>query len=239
MGAREADQPKSGSDHSRGRVYSSHRFCDFSGYFTVVLGMKQYKEEVRRHYDLLIDEGNDPVDDSEELRRYMDGWDGQIFMEELNPNSNADILEIGVGSGRLAVRVAQQCRAFTGIDLSPKTIVRARENLKNFSNVTLICADFLEYAFIEKFDLVYSSLTFLHIYEKEKAVRKIAAILKDKGRLVLSLDKGRKEILDFGSRCLRVYPDSPAEIGEYAAKAGLELLKQVETERAYIVSFKK
>ena len=32
------------------------------------------------HYDSLIDENNDPVHDSLQLREYMDKWDGQKFI---------------------------------------------------------------------------------------------------------------------------------------------------------------
>lgn len=33
--------------------------------------------DVSTHYDKLIDEGNDPVHDSEPLKQYMDNWEGQ------------------------------------------------------------------------------------------------------------------------------------------------------------------
>ena len=36
----------------------------------------QNQHAVIRHYDALIDEGNDPVLDPAPLRRHMDGWDG-------------------------------------------------------------------------------------------------------------------------------------------------------------------
>ena len=35
------------------------------------------------HYDLLIDEGNDPFHDPPELRSYMDQWDGARFLDAL------------------------------------------------------------------------------------------------------------------------------------------------------------
>ena len=36
---------------------------------------------VKEHYDLLIDEGNDPVYDPMPLQEYMDKWDGQKFID--------------------------------------------------------------------------------------------------------------------------------------------------------------
>lgn len=117
---------------------------------------------VSKHYDLLVEENNDPVCDPEPLRKYMDKWDGQQFIDSLLLTKEKSVLEIGVGTGRLAVRVAPECREFCGIDLSPKTVKRAKENLKKQTNVTLVCGDFMSYEFGRKFDVIYSSLTFMH-----------------------------------------------------------------------------
>ena len=84
------------------------------------------------HYDLLIDEDNDPFRDPPELQEYMNGWDGEKFVEALELTKNKKVLEIGIGTGRLAVRVAPHCRKLTGIDISPKTVERAKENLKDY-----------------------------------------------------------------------------------------------------------
>ncbi len=87
------------------------------------------KDDVIIHYDTLIDLNNDPVHDPEPLKEYMDKWDGAFFIEKLNLQDTDTILEIGVGTGRLAVRVAPYCQKFYGIDVSPKTIERATLNL--------------------------------------------------------------------------------------------------------------
>ena len=119
---------------------------------------------------MLIDENNDPVRDIQVLRDYMDKWDGQAFIDELQLLKNKSVLEIGVGTGRLAVKTAPQCGNFTGIDISPKTIDRAKENLADLPNVTLICDDFMTHEFTRQFDIIYSSLTFMHISDKLRAI---------------------------------------------------------------------
>lgn len=83
---------------------------------------------VKKHYDLLIDENNDPFNDAEELKAYMDTWDGKPFIDELKLTKKDNVLEIGIGTGRIAVKVAPHCLHLTGIDLSPKTINKAKEN---------------------------------------------------------------------------------------------------------------
>ena len=193
-------------------------------------------QDVRRHYDLLIEENNDPVQDPPELRRYMDQWDGELFLEALALDGTQSVLEIGVGTGRLALRTAPMSRRFIGIDLSPKTIVRAGENLASFGNVTLLCGDFLTTAFHDTYDVIYSSLTFMHVAQKEIAIAKLASLLVPGGRMVLSLDKNRDEIIDYGTRKIRVYPDDPQRIVALMQAAGLSIRSTAETAFAYIIA---
>ena len=54
------------------------------------------KNDVIQHYDLLIDENNDPVHDPKPLRDYMDKWDGQSFIDKMELNKDKSVLEIGV-----------------------------------------------------------------------------------------------------------------------------------------------
>ena len=190
--------------------------------------------DVIAHYDLLIDEGNDPVRDPESLREYMDKWDGQRFIHDLGLTEEKTVLEIGVGTGRLAVRTAPACKSCWGIDLSAKTVDRARENLVDCGTVKLLCGDFLAAEFDESFDVIYSSLTFMHIEEKEAALRKAAALLKKGGRFVLSIDNNPADRIDMGTRCVVIYPDDPAEMADCILAAGLHMVKRYRTEFATV-----
>ena len=192
------------------------------------------RESVTHHYDLLIDENNDPVHDPKTLQDYMDKWDGQAFIDKMELNKNKSVLEIGVGTGRLAVRVAPLCGDFYGVVISQKTIERAKENLAELENVRLTCADFLSYEFGRTFDVVYSSLTFMHVEEKQKAINKVATLLKDGGRFVLSIDKNQERFIDTGTSKITVFPDTPEPIKTYIANSRLLLLEHFETEFANI-----
>lgn len=197
----------------------------------------------RNHYDALIDEINDPVCDPVLLREYMDKWDGEVFIEVLQFSPDKTVLEVGVGTGRLAVRICGKCERFTGIDISPKTIERAKENLRGFNNVSLICGNFLTYQFNERFDIIYSSLTFMHIQNKRAAIQRAAILLNPGGRFVLSIDKNQQMEIDYasgyGSRKIVVYPDTPEEITALITEAGLNIEKQFETEFALIITARK
>lgn len=196
--------------------------------------MNSEKRTIIDHYNLLVGENNDPVHDPKPLRDYMDRWDGQGFIDKMELDKSKTVLEIGVGTGRLAVRVAPLCGHFVGIDISPKTVERAKENLSGQADVDLLCGDFLSYDIGMTFDVVYSSLTFMHFAEKQRAVDRAAGLLNEGGRLVLSIDKNQDNIIDMGTRRITVFPDSPEKMRSYIAAAGLVLAEQYETEAAYI-----
>ena len=191
-------------------------------------------DDVIRHYDLMIDENNDPVHDPEPLREYMDKWDGRQFIDLLQLTKEKSVLEIGVGTGRLAVRVAPECREIFGIDLSPKTAERAKENLKKQTNVTLVCGDFMSYEFGRKFDVIYSSLTFMHIRDKQAAINKVRSLLNIGGRFVLSIDKNQSDAIDYGTRKIKIYPDNKEDIVKYITQSGMNLMKVFETDFAFV-----
>lgn len=194
---------------------------------------------VVKHYNCLIDENNDPVYDPTPLREYMDKWDGQIFIDKMKLDKSKNVLEIGVGTGRLAIKVVPLCHTFLGIDISPKTIARAKSNLSEYLNATLICGDFMTCRFDSVFDVIYSSLTFMHIKEKQKCFDRIYSLLHPNGRLVLSIDKNQDEYIACGNRRLKIYPDNPTETKDFIARSGLTLLDCIETDLAYIFVCRK
>lgn len=195
---------------------------------------KQLYCSVARHYDLLIDENQDPVHDPQPLRNYMDRWDGQKMIDQLELQPFQSVLEIGVGTGRLAVRVAPLCGLFCGIDISPKTVQRAKENLADLSNVKLYCGDFLTFRFSERFDTIYSSLTFMHIQKKQSAITKAATLLNQGGKFLLSIDKNQDRFLDFQTRKIPIYPDNPETITNCIEHSGLSLSEYYQTAFAHI-----
>lgn len=209
----------------------------FRPYYVFENGIKvegKYNMDVIEHYDCLIDENNDPVLDSKTMQAYMDKWDGPLFMEALELSKDKNVLEIGVGTGRIAKKVVPKCGHFVGIDISPKTIERAKEHLGDYENVELICGDFMEHSFAEKFNLVYISLAFMHFKEKAEVMQRIADLMEKQSRFVLSIEKNQAEYIDMGTRNIKIYPDKPKDIKRYLKDANLRILKQFETEFSHV-----
>ena len=191
--------------------------------------------DVITHYDMLISENNDSFRDPPVLREYMNRWDGQIFIDSMKLDGTKKVLEIGVGTGRIAAKAAPKCLAFSGIDISPKTIERAGENLSEHKNITLICDDFLQHKFNETFDVVYSSLTMMHFEDKQIVVSKVDLLLNNNGIFCLSIDKNQSGYIDMGNRKLKVYPDTPDNIVLIINKTSMSVSEIIETENAYLI----
>ena len=195
--------------------------------------------DVINHYDLLIDEDNDPFRDPPMLQEYMSQWDGERFIEALELTKNKKVLEIGIGTGRIAVKVAPFCMTLTGIDISPKTIERAKENLKEHKNISFICDDFSDYQFAGTFDVIYSSLTMMHFRDKKQVVTKIDTLLNKDGIFCLSIDKNQSEYIDMGTRKVRVYPDTLDNMKSLIKASAMSVAMVFETDNAYIIVSKK
>jgi len=188
------------------------------------------------HYESLIDEGNDPAQDPPIGQAYMSQWDGPLFFDGLNGNDKR-VLEIGIGTGRVAKSVlGLGCRFLTGIDTSPKTLARADLNLRDFSNKELVLADICEFVRPNTFDAAYSVLTFLHIEDKEQALKNIYTSLLPNGTFLLSVSKD-EEWFDFNDRRVKLYP---ADVDEYIRlfdKTGfhIEWVKETKSQTATLI----
>ena len=191
------------------------------------------------HYDLLIEEQNDPFRDPPYLQEYMSKWDGEPFLEALELSKDKSVLEIGIGTGRIAVKVAPHCLKLTGIDISPKTIDRAKDNLKEYSNISFICGDFNCHEFDETFEVIYSSLTMMHFKNKENVITKVNKLLNNDGIFCLSIDKNQSEHIDIGTRKIKVYPDNLDNIISIIRKTTMSIVNVIETDNAYIIVSRK
>ena len=213
-------------------------FCGFCVIIKIIIlkrTRKMLMRDVIEHYNKLIDENNDPARDPKPLRDYMDKWDGQKFIDSMQLDKSKAALEIGIGTGRLAIKVAPNCKSLCGIDISEKTIDRAAENLSMYQNIKLICGDFVSFEFEEQFDVIYSSLTFMHIRDKLSGIQKIASLLNNDGLFILSIDKNQNEFIDMGDRKIKIYPDNPNDIRSYLSISKLKIINEFDTDHAYVM----
>lgn len=180
----------------------------------------------REHYDRLAGMGND-INDPPEALEYMSRWDGPPFWSAVGDSRGKDVLEIGIGTGRIARRILEHgCRSLTGLDVSPMTIEAAESQLSGFENIELILADITEFCQPGSFDTACSVLTFMHIQDKVTALWNIVKCLRPGGHLVLSISNA-SDSFDFGEWMIPLFPWAPERYAEALGSMGCEVAEPI------------
>ena len=176
----------------------------------------------REHYDRLAESGHGR-DDPPVMQEYMARWDGPSFWEAIGDVRGRDVLEVGVGCGRIARQALKLgCRSLTGLDISPKTIDAATSDLSDFPNLELLLADITDFCRPDSFHMAYSVLTFMHVQDKQKALQNVVDSLRPGGHIVLSLDNA-PDSLDFGDWMVMLHPWAPERYAEVLSSIGCEV----------------
>jgi ubiquinone/menaquinone biosynthesis C-methylase UbiE len=124
-------------------------------------------------------------------------WPGEIdFYRELAAGAQANgqaVLEVACGTGRVAIRLAQEGVEVTGLDLSPAMLDVAREKSAGLSNTRWMQGDMRSFNLGETFGLVlipgHSFQNILTAADQFACLASIRRHLIPGGRLVLHLDQ--------------------------------------------------
>jgi len=112
---------------------------------------------------------------------------GLALVKKLNISSRNKVLDVGCGTGRLALKLADKVDHVIGIDPSPQRVEIARRKLTklNPKNVTfeLGSSDDIGRYGEDVFDVVYMNAVFHWINDKEEALNNIYRALKPGGKL--------------------------------------------------------
>lgn len=145
------------------------------------------------------------LDTAKLAKKYDQTSDGQFetgknLVKELEIKSGQSVLDIGSGTGRLAVYVLDiigESGYFVGIEPSEHRVQIARDKISN-SNASLelgTSKDLNRYP-DNAFDVVYLNYVFHHISEKSVVLKEIHRILKPEGKLgIADPDKDSPSIL--------------------------------------------
>lgn len=131
----------------------------------------------------------DQYDQEHEKFRNFDDEAAEIT-ETLGLSGISVILDMGCGTGGLAIRLSRICRHVYAADASDAMInlVKSKIREHNISNITAIQAGFLSYDHAgEKLDAVIANVCLHHLpdFWKQIALHRLGTILKPGGRLYL------------------------------------------------------
>ncbi|UKE68919.1 class I SAM-dependent methyltransferase [Xanthomonas cerealis pv. cerealis] len=120
-------------------------------------------------------------------------------------------LELGVGTGCIALPLSASGAVVSGIDNSPLMLHRLRDK-PGAERLTLVCDDFVDVPIAGPFDLIYSVFSFGYLLAQSEQVRCLGAVrerLSACGVLVLQTLVPQAEMLQTGAKVTPVL-DAPA-----------------------------
>lgn len=133
------------------------------------------------------------------------------------------LLEIGTGTGELALKFSAHCRKVVAIDVSKKMInfAKTKAESQKKTNIEFYNAGFLTYEnYDEPYDVIVTQLALHHLpdYWKMIALRRIYGMLKEGGKFYLRDVVFPSLILDYDSYFNKIVNDLRKSAGDKLAE---------------------
>lgn len=120
------------------------------------------------------------------LGKYADEVETDILFNLLAPYKGMNVLDVGCGTGNMAIKLAGMGCQVTGIDVSREMLKRAEEKtLEAGLSIKYIHGDIKEMDYENVFDGICSNTAFEFFTEKEKSLDKMLDAVKPGGRVVV------------------------------------------------------
>ncbi|MFO0142348.1 MAG: class I SAM-dependent methyltransferase [Aphanizomenon sp.] len=142
------------------------------------------------------------------------------LLSQVELSANANVLDLGCGTGRLLNRLANQFPEITGtgLDLSPQMLRIARQNNRHRPRLIYLEGNAENLPFAEgQFNAVFNSISFLHYPQPDQVLNEVARVLSPGGKFYLV------DITFNNSSPCQITPHSPTGIRFYSQKQREEM----------------
>lgn len=138
------------------------------------------------------------------LGKYVDEVETEILFELLAPYNGMNVLDVGCGTGNMAIKLARMGCKVTGIDVSLEMLKRAEEKTEEEGlSIQYIHGDIKEMDYENVFDGICSNTAFEFFTEKEKSMGKMLLAVKPGGRVVVGTINKDSDWYDYYEEELR------------------------------------
>ncbi|KGR76750.1 class I SAM-dependent methyltransferase [Ureibacillus manganicus] len=166
----------------------------------------------KQGFDLWANQYDQTVQISEENNQYpFAGYKAILNMifNEVMQKDNANVLDIGVGTGVLTAKLYENGHRIHGIDFSAKMISIAKEKMPNANLLEWDITNGLPAELLEnKFDFIVSTYTLHHLTDEQKVqfISNLLPLLDAKGKILIGdiafetrekLESCRKESINY------------------------------------------
>ena len=181
-----------------------------------------------------LEDYEDPVLYDLENREFEQGV---LFYQSLAQQVKGPVLELGCGTGRITIPLAQQGIDMTGLDIVPRMLARAREKAGDLP-IEWIEADIRDFHLGKQFDLIYTAgNVFQHLVERldqEKMLACVREHLSPDGLFVVDLGfPSHGSMVDAEEQEWYTYEDEQGRTIKVTGTDHYDPVRQIKYETAY------
>jgi lysine 2,3-aminomutase len=165
-------------------------------------GSQRERAQVRKVYETIADEYDERIPGNGVVDEIFTESETAFLLGKVQ--SDDDVLDMGCGTGRFTIPLAERARSVAGLDMSPMMLLTARKKLADRGLEADLCeGDMADLPFPDaSFDVVVSMLALMHIprQDRQKVFHEVARVLRPGGRLLIGVKNSVFERMFRGDR---------------------------------------